>query len=114
MIENGRVSASHRTRRIAATALVVVGTFFLLLGGVLLYARQEIVNPHAFAVHASHALQDENVRTAIGDGVLNQVTTGGGAQLLSFRPALESVIDGVIASPQFRTVFRKAAVRNWA
>ncbi|MGZ4275002.1 MAG: hypothetical protein ACXVRP_14720, partial [Solirubrobacteraceae bacterium] len=39
-----------------------------------------------------------------------QVTTGGGAQLLSFRPALESVIDGVIASPQFRAVFRKAAV----
>jgi hypothetical protein len=110
VIENARVSASHRSRRIAATALVVVGTFFLLLGGALLYARQEIVDPHAFAVHASHALQDENVRAAIGDGVLNQVTTGGGAQLLSFRPALESVIDGVIASPQFRAVFRKAAV----
>src|SRR6478752_4918704 len=104
------VSPRHRPRRIAATALVVVGTFLLLLGGVLLYARQEVVNRDGFAAHSSHALQHGNVRTAIGDGVLNQVTTGGGAQLLSFRPALESVIDGVIASPQFRAVFRKAAV----
>jgi len=88
----------------------VVGTFLLLLGGVLLYARQEVVNRDGFAAHASHALQDENVRAAIGDGVLNQVTTSGGQQLLSFRPALESVIDGVIASPQFRAVFRRAAV----
>ena len=104
------MSSRRRSRRIVATALVVVGTICLLLGGVLLYARQEVVNPHAFAAHAGHALQDGNVRTAIGDAVLNQVTTGGGAQLLSFRPALESVIDGVIASPQFRAVFRKAAV----
>jgi hypothetical protein len=104
------VSSRRRSRRIIATALVIVGTICLLLGGVLLYARQEVVNPHAFAAHAGHALQDGNVRTAIGDAVLNQVTTGGGAQLLSFRPALESVIDGVIASPQFRAVFRKAAV----
>ena len=104
------MSSRRRSRRILATALVVAGTICLLLGGVLLYARQEVVNPHAFAAHAGHALQDGNVRTAIGDAVLNQVTTGGGAQLLSFRPALESVIDGVIASPQFRAVFRKAAV----
>ncbi len=104
------MSARSRPRRIAATALVIVGTFFLLLGGVLLYARQEVVNSNAFAAHSSHALQDENVRSAIGDAVLNQVTTSGGAALLSFRPALESVIDGVIASPQFRAVFRKAAV----
>ena len=104
------VSARHRPRRTAATALVVIGTFFLLLGGVLLYARQEVVKSDAFAAHASQALKDENVRAAIGDAVLNQVTTGGGQQLLSFRPALESVIDGVIASPQFRAVFRKAAV----
>jgi hypothetical protein len=104
------VSSRRRPRRIVATALVIVGTICLLLGGILLYARQEVINPHAFAAHAGHALQDGNVRTAIGDAVLNQVTTGGGAQLLSFRPALESVIDGVIASPQFRAVFRKAAV----
>lgn len=104
------MSSRRRSRRILATTLVVVGTICLLLGGVLLYARQEVVNPHAFAAHAGHALQDGNVRTAIGDAVLNQVTTGGGAQLLSFRPALESVIDGVIASPQFRAVFRRAAV----
>lgn len=104
------MSSRRRSRRILATTLVVVGTICLLLGGVLLYARQEVVNPHAFAAHAGHALQDGNVRTAIGDAVLNQVTTGGGAQLLSFRPALESVIDGVIASPQFQAVFRKAAV----
>jgi hypothetical protein len=104
------LTARHRPRRIAATALVVVGTFFLLLGSVLLYSRQEVVNSHAFAAHANHALQDENVRAAIGDAVLNQVTTSGGAALLSFRPALESVLDGVIASPQFRAVFAKAAV----
>ena len=104
------MTSRSRSRRIAATALVILGTFFLLLGGALLYARQEVVNPHGFAAHASHALRDANVRAAIGDAVLNQVTTGGGAQLLSFRPALESVIDGVIASPQFRAVFRKAAV----
>jgi hypothetical protein len=90
--------------------LVVLGTVFLLIGGVLLYARQEVIKSDAFAAHANHALQDENVRAAIGDAVLNQVTTGGGADLLSFRPALESVLDGVIASPQFRAVFRKAAV----
>src|SRR5205823_6378053 len=34
----------------------------------------------------------------------------GPPDLLSFRPALESVLDGVIGSPPFRAVFRKAAV----
>src|SRR5437764_244094 len=104
------MAARHRPRRIAATALVVLGTFAVLVGGVLLYARQEVVNPHAFAAHSSHALKDENVRAAIGDAVLDQVTRSGAADLLSFRPALESVLDGVIGSPQFRAVFRKAAV----
>src|SRR5947208_13900677 len=104
------MAARHGPRRIAATALVVLGTFSALVGGVLLYARQEVVNPHAFAAHASHALKDENVRASIGDAVLDQVTRSGAADLLSFRPALESVLDGLIASPQFQAVFRQAAV----
>src|SRR2546430_88487 len=108
--------ARHRPRRVAATALVVLGTFSALVGGVLLYARQEVVNPHAFAAHASHALKDENVRAAIGDAVLDQVTRSGPPDLLSFRPALESVLDGVIGSPPFRALFvgRELLLDNFA
>ena len=108
--DNERVRANHRLRRVVATGLVVVGTFFLLIGGVLLYARQEVIRSQAFAAHATHSLEHASVRLAIGDAVLNQVTAGGGSELLSFRPALETVIDGVIDSSPFKAVFRKAAV----
>lgn len=102
-------SARGRARSIGTNALVVAGAVLLLLGGVLLYARQEVFDSHAFAVHATHTLDDESVRKAVGDAVLDQVTQDAPPQLLSFRPAFETVLHGVVQSSPFHTIFRRAA-----
>ncbi len=91
-------SAWGRARRVASPALVVAGAIFLLLGGPLLYAREEVFDSHAFAAHATHTLDDQNVRKALGDAILDQVTEEAPAQVLSFRPALETVLHGVVQS----------------
>lgn len=97
-------------RRLSVTLLVVVGAALLLVGGITLYARETIFDEHAFAQRATHTLQDEDVRKALDDEILDQVIADGGSQLLSFRPALETVIHGVLDSDPFKQVFRKAAV----
>ncbi|MEA2445732.1 MAG: hypothetical protein QOJ12_3024 [Thermoleophilales bacterium] len=103
-------SGGRARRRLTATVLVVVGAAFLLVGGVTLYARETLFDEHAFAQRATRTLQDEDVRKALDDQILDQVIADGGSELLSFRPALETVIHGVLDSDPFKQVFRKAAV----
>jgi hypothetical protein len=102
---------SDRTRSIASLVLAVVGTVFLFFGGLTLYLREEVFEPDSFAQHASDALVDERVDTAIANPLVDAVIRSGPDQLINARPLLSSAAQGVLESQSFRDAFRNAAAR---
>jgi hypothetical protein len=101
----------ERTRRVASLVLAIVGTVVLFVGGVVLYAREEIFDADRFAVHASDALGDDRVDAAIANPLVDAVIRSGPDELINARPLLVSAADGVLASRPFRDAFRDAAAR---
>ena len=59
-----------RSRRAASLVLAVVGTVFLFIGGIALYAREEVFDADSFAQHASESLGDERVDTAVANPIV--------------------------------------------
>ena len=100
-----------RTRGVGSLVLAVVGTVFLFFGGLTLYLREEVFEPESFAQHASDALGDDRVDTAIANPLVDAVIRSGPDELINARPLLSSAAQGVLDSQPFRAAFRKAAVR---
>ena len=98
-------------RRTASLVLVVLGTVILFVGGIALYAREEIFDPDAFAQHASESLRDDRVDNAVANPIVDKVIEFGPDQLINARPLLAAGTRGVLASQQFRDAFRDAAAR---
>ena len=65
-----------RTRLAGSIALTVIGALLLLVGGVALYARQEIVDEQAFAQRASDTLEQDAVRHAVSRELAAEVSSG--------------------------------------
>jgi hypothetical protein len=102
---------SGDVRRVAATALVVIGCVLLLAGGITLYAREEVFNADHFADRANVALEDRDVRTFIANNIVDEVIDQGSAELIQAKPLLQAVVANVLVTGPFRTIFRKAAVQ---
>ena len=83
----------------------------LLLGGLGLYAKHEIVDERNFADRASAALKDDDVRDVIAAEITDALVNEASADLLVVRPLLESAVAAIIGTPQFRTLF-ELAVRD--
>ncbi|MCD6014519.1 MAG: hypothetical protein K0R88_603 [Solirubrobacterales bacterium] len=98
-----------RGRSTASIVLAVLGGVFVLLGAILLYARAEIIDQQGFADHAAEALADDEVREVVATEIVVQLAERGSADLVAARPLLESVVDTVVDTRQFREVFRTAA-----
>jgi hypothetical protein len=98
-------------RRTASLVLVVLGTVLLFVGGIALYAREEVFDADAFAKHASESLRDDRVDNAVANPIVDQVIKVGPDQLINARPLLTAATRGVLASQQFRDAFRDAAAR---
>jgi hypothetical protein len=98
-------------RRTASLVLVVLGTVLLFVGGIALYAREEIFDPDAFAQHASESLGDERVDAAVANPIVDEVIKVGPDQLINARPLLTAAARGVLGSEPFREAFRDAAAR---
>jgi hypothetical protein len=98
-------------RRTASLVLVVLGTVLLFVGGIALYAREEVFNPDAFAEHASESLGDERVDAAVANPIIDQVIKSGPDQLINARPLLSAGVRGVLTSQPFRDAFQDAAAR---
>ncbi|HZA89526.1 MAG TPA: hypothetical protein VE401_04775 [Solirubrobacterales bacterium] len=107
--EGGR--GTVRGRRIASLVLTVLGTLFLFVGGIALYAREEVFEADAFAQHASDALGDERVDTAIANPLVDKVIASGPDELINARPLLSSAAQGVLETRPFRDAFKQAAAR---
>ena len=100
-----------RTRLAGSIALTVIGALLLLVGGVALYARQEIVDEDAFAQRASDTLEQDAVRHAVSRELAAEVSEAGPPQLVSARPILESVFEALIDTEPFQRVFDNAALQ---
>ena len=100
-----------RLRSAASLGLVVLAALVSLVATVALYARQEVVNREAFADRALAALEDDGVQAVVRAEIVDGLIDRGSGDLIAARPLLESVVDAVIDSRPFRTVFRRAASR---
>jgi hypothetical protein len=98
-------------RRTASLVLVVLGTVILFVGGIALYAREEVFDADAFAKHASESLRDDRVDNAVANPIVDQVIKVGPDELINARPLLTAATRGVLASQEFRDAFRDAAAR---
>lgn len=87
----------------------VLAAVLLLVGGVLLYARQEIVDPDRFSARAVDALQDDAVRRVAARELVANVLERGSADLATARPLIETAVGVVVTTPPFRRVLRIAA-----
>jgi hypothetical protein len=93
-------------RRVLSLVLVVVGTVLLFVGGIALYAREEVFDPDAFAQHASESLGDDRVDAPVANPIVDQVIKAGPDELINARPLLTAGVRGVLASESFRDAFR--------
>jgi hypothetical protein len=107
----GGAPRAASTRRVASIVLAVSGAALALIGGILLYARQEIFEADAFSRHASDSLGDERVGLAVANPIVDQVIANGPDELINARPVLSTAAQGVLESRPFRGAFRDAAAR---
>jgi hypothetical protein len=104
----GRIRSSPRARRGWSIALATVGALLALLGGVMLYARQNVFDRDALASRAKSALRDERVRLAIAQPITDAILDEGPPTLVNGRPLIESVTTGALNTPPVRAAFGEA------
>jgi hypothetical protein len=90
--------------------LVVVGALLLFAGTVTLYAREEVIDREAFADRAVAALDDDGVRHLVAREIVVNLVDRGSTDLVAARPLLESVVEAIVQTQPFRSVFRRAAL----
>ncbi|MEZ5074571.1 MAG: hypothetical protein R2691_07025 [Solirubrobacterales bacterium] len=105
MAEPGRRSLRSRG---ASIALAVLGAAVGLIGGFLLYARQEIFTPDSLAERAKDALADERTRLAIAQPIVDGIVDSGSGELVNARPLVESIVVSALGTPPAKAAFAEA------
>ena len=100
---------TDRTRQIASVALAVLGCVLALVGGLALYAREQIFDSDAFAVNATETLKDDDVTKALAEPIVDQAIDRGPDALINARPVLLAATQGILQSSPFRSMFKKGA-----
>ena len=98
-------------RQRASTFLAVIGAALALGGGVALYLHVEVFDSDHFADNATAALEEDAVREALTEPIVEQAVTSGPDQLINGQPILTAAVEGVLASTPFEKLFRKAVAR---
>ncbi len=99
----------HRTRRVTSIVLLIAACVTLLVGGVTLYARQEIVNPSAFAQRAIDAVHQPTVQRVLTRELAVQVVEPAVPDALAVRPVLSTALRALVTSSSFEPLIRLAA-----
>ena len=94
----------------ASIVLIVLGSFLVLVGAVLLYARAEIVDPESFADHSVEALHDDEVREVVSREIVVNLVERGSTDLVAGRPVVQSVVETIVDTGAFEKLFRRAAL----
>ena len=74
-----------------------------------LYVREELLSSNAFADRTVAALQSEPVRRVAAREIVVQVIDQTSPDLIAVRPVLDTVVEAVVATPQFRGLLHTAA-----
>lgn len=99
----------RRTRSTLSVALAILAALAVVLGGSCLYVRAELLDSRAFAGRTVAALGREPVRRVVAREIVVQVIDKGSSDLIAARPLVTSLVETVVATPQFRSVIRLAA-----
>jgi hypothetical protein len=95
-----------RARSGGSLALAVLAALALVLGGACLYAREELLDTHAFADRTAAALSKAPVRRVVSREIVVQLIDQSSPDLLAARPLLTAVTDTVVGTDQFRSAIR--------
>jgi hypothetical protein len=98
------MSDSHR--RLAVRLLTALAACAVTLGLVVGYVQVAAIDSDQFANRATEALRDENVQAVIAARITDQVVLRNDADLLAFRPIIESVTTSLVGGPAFTSLFR--------
>lgn len=101
--------SGEQGRRRWSIALAVTGAFLALVGGTMLYLRENILDQDAFGDRAEAAFSDQRVRLAVAQPVTDAIVDAGPAKLVNARPLIESIVVGVLGTPPARATFGEAA-----
>jgi len=88
--------------------LAALGALVALVGGFLLYARQEIFDPESLAEHSRTALADERTRLAIAQPIVDGIVDSGSGELVNARPLVESIVVSALGTPPAKAAFAEA------
>jgi hypothetical protein len=89
--------------------LAILAATAVFVGGTCLYVRQELLNSTAFADRTSAALAKGAVRRVVAREIVVQVIDRASPDLLAARPVITSVVETVVAAPQFRAIVHTVA-----
>ena len=89
--------------------LAVLAALALLLGLVTGYARLALFESDGFSDRATAALDDDAVKAEIARRVTDDLVLNANADLVAFRPVIESVVEGIVSAGIFQNLFRTAA-----
>jgi len=93
---------ARRARSAGSLALAILAAVAIVLGGLCLYAREELLNAHAFADRTVSALAKEPVRRVVSREIVVQVIDQSSPDLIAARPLITSVVDTLAGTQQFR------------
>ena len=104
----GAESRSKPRSRGVSIALAAAGAILALVGGFLLYARQELFQPDNLAAHARTALDDQRTRLAIAQPIVDGIVDSGSGELVNARPLVESIVVSALGTPPAKAAFTEA------
>ena len=108
IVSMGEQSRRSLRSRGASITLAVVGAILALLGGFLLYARQELFQPDNLAANAQTALSDQRTRLAIAQPIVDGIVDTGSGELVNARPFIESIVISALDTPPVKAAFSEA------
>jgi len=91
---------------VISVTLIVLASIAALVGGVVLYAREEIVSTPAFVDRATDGLQQPFVQGVVGREITVQLLEPALPDAVAARPVIQSAVKLAIGSPQFQPFFR--------
>ncbi|MBI2168524.1 MAG: hypothetical protein HYU28_03340 [Actinobacteria bacterium] len=95
-------------RRLGSSVLAVVGALALLASAGATWARAELLDRERFAELATTTLSSTEVSELVAREITDRVLAGAPPEVP--RPQVEAEVRRAVATPEFRSVFREAAV----
>ncbi|MFA5882615.1 MAG: hypothetical protein WDA60_02065 [Acidimicrobiia bacterium] len=101
----------QRTRRIGASVLVVLTVVLLLLSGYGWWAKRYFLDSERFSDKAGQILEQPKVQDALAVAITDKISDASGRDLRIAQPFITNIVEGVLSSSQFETIFDAAVLR---